>query len=113
MSRENYGNSLMIDRTASLTRTASFSAGSGSTAALPRQTEQDGRMNRTAAILCLLVGLIFAALAGLVLLTKFTSPDVRGVLVLAAFGLASFGCYRAASRLWRTPVPKANRADDF
>jgi hypothetical protein len=56
-------------------------------------------VNRFVALLCLFAGSIFAALGLLVLVTKFTSPDVRGVAVIAAFGLAAYGCFRAAARL--------------
>ncbi len=58
-------------------------------------------MNRIAALMCLFAGAIFAAMASLVLFTKLTSPSVRAVLFIAAFGLAAYGCFRAAARLWR------------
>jgi hypothetical protein len=70
-------------------------------------------VNRAVAILCLFAGAIFAALGLLLLATKLTSlNDVRALLVIAAFGLAAFGCFRAASRLWRTPVANADRSNN-
>ena len=42
---------------------------------------------------------IFAALALLVLFTKLTSPSLRAVLFVGAFGLAAYSCFRAAARL--------------
>jgi FtsH-binding integral membrane protein len=58
-------------------------------------------VNRAVAALCAVAAAIFAILAALILFTKLTSPSVRAVLYVAAFGVASFACYRTATRLWR------------
>ena len=42
-------------------------------------------MNRVAAILCIFVGSIFAAFGFVVLFTKITSLEPRGLLIAAAF----------------------------
>jgi len=62
-------------------------------------------VNRAVSVLCVVAGSIFAVLAALVLFTKLMSPTVRAVLFFAAFGVASFACYRAAFRLWRPSGP--------
>jgi uncharacterized membrane protein len=59
------------------------------------------------AALCLLLGAILAVFALIVLVTKLTSlPDVRALLFIAGFGLASFGCFWTANRLRRASLSK-------
>jgi hypothetical protein len=61
-------------------------------------------VNRFVALLCGFAGSIFAAVAPLVLLTKLTSPTLRAVLFVGAFGLAACSCVRAARLAWGTRI---------